>query len=531
MKATKCFIAGLFTLASIGLPSCSDDDNWNDVDGANPAMNLTSEHLRTEAGRTIKIAGELTDADGIAKIDLVCHELNLNKTIDLIEIYGEPQTTYNLDYAFAIQGDEKGDNFNVEVTVTDIGGRKTQGNVLVTLDGDFAAPVFTAAPDKEITVLIKAQTLFNLKFSVEDNRVIDYVEVNVEGVNGFPIRVDGEGKNKLDFARKLTLPSDKASYNVTITAYDKAAQENEVRSTSVSSIVNVSELPDFEKMYLADVATPAELNSDLFGVPMLVDHVGKYTYQARYYNKKAGTQICFIPQKTDFSPICFGPDAENAQVLGDNPETVGRITLDKAGVYYLIDFNTLTGAYSLQTYNVSDAISPIRHLHYGENDLNTWNERNDLGAIWWQEWYITLADGPGATSPRLVQDKTNPNIFYIEQYAVSEGEEKQLTLHNWHSHGWWNYTTWRNETSDDPDKFMYYGMYFEDTPHYKNNKEYFDWKYGKVAGFDINLWQGSEDYRKQFVPDKKVKIKPTSSGNYRFEFDAHLERAKMVPIK
>ena len=53
-----------------------------------------------------------------------------------------------------------------------------------------------------------------------------------------------------------------------------------------------------------------------------------------YYNENAGTQICFLPQKTDFSPICFGPDMQTEGLLGDDPETVGRIELTKANTRF-----------------------------------------------------------------------------------------------------------------------------------------------------------------------------------------------------
>lgn len=529
MKLTsKCLATGLFMTVAACMASCSDDDEWKDVDGANPTMDLTSEHIRTEAGRSINVTGKLTDADGIASISLVCHALNLNKTIDLIEIYGEPVKEYDLDYTFKIQENETGDNFNIDVTVTDVGGRKQTKTVNVTLDGDFTAPVFTAAPDKEITVLIKQNTTFNLKFTVEDNRAIDHITVNVEGVNGFPITIQGGGEKKVEYSNKLSLPAQEASYQVTITAYDQAAQEEEVRSTEVTSTVNVSELPDFEKMYLADVATSAELNSDVFGVPMLIDHVGEYTYQARYYNEKAGTEICFIPQKTDFSPICFGPDPDNNNVLTDDPDVAGRITLDRAGVYYLIDFNTSTGAYSLSTYEISEAVNPIMHMHYGQNDLNKWWAPNEDDIVW-DEWYFGPASGPGDVT-RMEQDSKNPNIFIVESWRLETAEEMNFILHNYHSDGWWNFTTWRVDDSADPDKFMYYGNFIEATSHYESNKDYFDYKYGNVPDFDITKWS-SEDYRKNFVPDNWVKPVVQRGGTYKFIFDAHLERARLVPAE
>ncbi len=336
-------LSGLLVMSALGLASCSDDDKWPVADGAAPEFNIDSEHLMTVAGRSIKIA----------------------------EIYGEPLKEYELDYEYKIQENVEGESFTVKVEVTDVAGKTTSHDVLVTLDADFTAPVFTAAPDREVTVLIKANTVFNLKFTVEDNREIDYVTVNVDGVQGFPIRIEGEGKNKVEFAQALSLPGTPAEYKMTITAYDVPAQEDEVRSSKVESTLSVSELPDFSVLYLADVETAADLNSDLCGVPMAMDHVAPYKYRVRYYNAAAGTKICFLPQKTDFGPICFGPEADNAEVLGDDPDAVGRITLDKAGVYYLITVNTYDRTFTLEDYPVSEATNPVAGMHYGQNDLNT----------------------------------------------------------------------------------------------------------------------------------------------------------------
>lgn len=533
-----CFL-GALAISMLPFASCDNDSKWNIVDGAAPAFELEGDHVMTEAGQTIRLAGKIYDADGISTISLKCPELLLDKTIDIIEIYGEPLTEYELDYNFKIQASETGDNFDVAITVTDVAGQSVTRNVLVTMDGDYLAPVFEASPDKEITVLIKANTVFNLKFTATDNREIDYIEVDVEGVDGFPVRIDGEGRNRIEYAQKLPLPNVPAEYSLAITAYDKPAQDGEVRSTVINSAITVSELPDFSNMYLADVATAAELNSDVFGVPMACDHVAPFTYRARYYNESAGTQICFIPQKTDFSPICFGPDALDSTVLGDDPETVGRITLDKAGVYYLIDFNIQTGTYSLSTYTPAEAVSPIMNLHYGQDDLNTWWETNDMSAIWWQEWYFGPASGPGDVT-RMEQDAKNPHIFYVNDWNLTSGDELNFILHNWHHDGWWNFTTWRVDDSADPSRFMYYGNYHPTTPHYESNDAYFDFKYINVdpdeyafmypgvAPFDLTKW-GTEDYRKNFVPDNWVKPLVKVSGKYRLVFDAHTERARLVP--
>lgn len=75
---SKCLTAGICLYSVVAIPACSSDDDWKDVDGAAPALTLSSVHEMTEAGRTIKIAGQVTDNDGISTIDLVCKALNLN---------------------------------------------------------------------------------------------------------------------------------------------------------------------------------------------------------------------------------------------------------------------------------------------------------------------------------------------------------------------------------------------------------------------------------------------------------------------
>lgn len=216
-------------LALLNLWSCSDD-NWDAVDNADPDFTVQSEHVMTAAGRTFKLAGKIKDADGISSITLRCPQLSLNKTIDILSIYGEPLKEYDLDYQFKVQENVEGESFDVAVLITDVVGNVTEKKVLVTLDGDFTAPVFTAAPDKEMTVLMKASPVFNLKFTVEDNHAIDYITVDVEGIDGFPIRIEGEGRNKIEYSNALALPAQLASYNVKIEAFDLPAQENEVRS-------------------------------------------------------------------------------------------------------------------------------------------------------------------------------------------------------------------------------------------------------------------------------------------------------------
>lgn len=521
--------------ALLALTACSNDNEWKDVDGGTPTLTLSTSHERTEAGRSIKIAGKVTDNDGIASIDLVCHDLNLKKNINIIEIYGDPLKEYNLDYAFKIQENQNGEDFNVEITITDVGGRKEKQNFRITLDGDWTPPYFTTSPDAEVIVLIKEKTTFNLKFGVADNRVVDYIDIDVvditdgadapKQVEGFPRRVDGNGTDKLDFSEKLTLPSKEATLKATVTAYDREANEP-AHSATFSSLVKVQELQDMEKMWLCDVTDEDNLNSDIFGVPILCDHVGPFKYQVRYYNEKAGTEICLLGQKGSFGPLCFAPSKDNASVLGDNPEEVNRIRLEQANTYYLINFDTFNGTYSTQAYSVSDAIDPVMHMHFGGDDLNTWWDWNAADP-WWQEFYFGPMSGGPDDVKKMTQDAKNPHIYVYEDWKLSQGDDLHFVIHNWHSNGWWNFVAWRVDDSADPNKFMYYGNVHPDNPHYTGNADYFQWKYDGAV--DLDKW-GDESYRKEFVPDNWVDMKQIErGGTFKLIFDAHTERARLIP--
>ena len=135
-----------FLSLTLWTTGCSDDDGYPDVDGQDPSIALTTDHIQTAAGRTFTLEGTITDADGISTIQLQCADLYLNKTIDLIEIYDKPLETYELSYNFEIQPNEIGEQFTVKVTVTDVGGRSVSQDVRVTLDGDFENPIFVIAP-------------------------------------------------------------------------------------------------------------------------------------------------------------------------------------------------------------------------------------------------------------------------------------------------------------------------------------------------------------------------------------------------
>ena len=480
MKTKKCI--SLLLILLFLLNGCSDDDGYSDVDGLPPTIVMGSSNIKTEPGREITIKAKVEDKDGLRSINLKNAAFNLDKTIDLT--LDSIVYSFDLNYKYKIVKGLEGDNFQLDVTATDRGGRTTTETVLVTMDGDFTNPVFTVSPDAAITVRL------NVKFTAEDDKALDLVTINIPEINySREITTFTNSGKTLEFNDPITLPSAVATYNLTLKAVDKAGLE-----TSKTSVITVSEMPDFPKMYLADVATVAELNSDVFGVPMRIERTAAYEYKANYYCQKAGTEIFFLPQKSDFTPICFGIDPADNTKLTDDPDIAEPIVLTQANVYYEITFNVKTAIYKVKTYAIADAIDPVPHK-FGSISLDTWGD----GGSWLQEFYFGYMTSNPREVSRFTQDATNPHLYYLANpLSLEAGQKMNFVFHNWHSDGWWNYCSWRVDNSDEPEIFNYYG-------DYKNPA------WTKPNGADN--WA-------------KPTVKQT--GSYKLYFDAHLGRAKLV---
>jgi hypothetical protein len=481
-----------------GIMSCSDDDGYSAVDNQVPTIMLPSEHIQTEAGRQFTIEGTIKDADGIKSINLKNEGMMLDKTINLLELYDELQTEYALKYTYQRNYTKDwtdASSFPVLITVEDVVGNKQTATVTVTADGDFTLPNFTVAPSEEVTVLVGPNPKFKLNCSVSDNKVLKSIHV-VSNDLKIDETIETGNVSTFDLTKAYQLPANvTGSYDMTVTVFDTFDNE-----TSVATNIVVSEMPDFEKMYLADVESAAELSSDVFGVPMLIDHTGEFEYTAHYYNQKAGTKVRFIPQMTDFEPICFGPDAENADLLANNPDAAQGIVLDKVA-YYEIKLNTKTGKYSVNTYTPAAQTVKLHGKDYTYpltlNGTTTFDFGDGSGD---QPAQICLAgaglpDGAGnwttnqnAGAYILNQDAKNPYLLYREG-TYEAGTQIEFTISATHWWGWWPEPFWRFDGSDANEK---------------------------------NTLNGGDNMKKMTVP---------ATGKYRFEFDYHLLRSRLIPVK
>lgn len=483
-KSNHSLLAALLAMTAVTFAtSCSDDDNFSDVDGKAPTIALETDHIQTEAGRQFTIAGQVKDADGIRSIRLQNSDMLLDKTINLLELYGDSLIyDYKLAYKYTSKKDwTDSSSFPVNITVEDIGGRTTSATLTVSADGDFTNPEFSVAPSGELTVLVQNPKL-TLGFTVTDNKRLDYIQVECPAL-GINDRIDAAGQSEMKVKKVYEVPSEKQSCLLTVTAYDKFNNKVMAQST-----VNVDEMPDFEKMYLADVESAKDLTSDVYGVPMVIDHTGPYEYTAHYYNQKAGTKVRFIPQMTDFEPICFGVDPSDNSVLINDASSALGIELNEVA-YYEIKLNIVTGAYSVKTYEPTTEKMTL--------DGSTTIDFGDGSGA--QPAQICLAGGglPGTPSWTtnqnndafiLSQDAANKYLLYRE-CELEAGTEIEYTISQTHWWGWWPEPYWRFDGSEFNEK---------------------------------NVKNGGDNMKKSKVP---------ATGKYRIEFDYHLLRSRIIPVK
>ena len=73
-----------FLFAATLTTGCSDDNDYKDVDGQKPVVELIADHIHVDPGSELTLTATITDADGIRSIRLQNAELYLDKTIVLI---------------------------------------------------------------------------------------------------------------------------------------------------------------------------------------------------------------------------------------------------------------------------------------------------------------------------------------------------------------------------------------------------------------------------------------------------------------
>jgi hypothetical protein len=397
---TGALMLGLFA-------TCTDEaGSFNDAE--EPQVQLSLQELFGEPGRAFNITGTITDDIGIADIRLQIAEWYLDKTISLRR--DTLVRAYELDYRFKMpaEGVDMSKNYTIVITVTDVAGKVTVVNKSINPNGDFEAPQLDAPLPDTVTVLLKENTVLNLNFTITDNKELAYVVVRCEGLSINDSVSTTE--TSYHYANSIALTSQQGLYDFSVRASDKMG--NLLESNFVA---NVSEMPDFLKIYLTEFLTKETLNAHLVGAAAPASRTVAYTYTIDFYADRADRGIYFIPQKTDLQPICFGIDPEETDKLTDDPAVSQPITFAEVG-YYHITVNIKTGAFSTEKYtpasttvNATDDVSEAWTATLPEQlmDLRLGIAGKGFPEYPAQDWV------PGEAI-LLLQDSNNPWILYKE---------------------------------------------------------------------------------------------------------------------
>ena len=485
------------------LSACDDNDSYSKVDGAAPTITMENE-LLAEPGRKFTLQATIADNDGLSTIRITNADFYLDKTINLIELKGEVLNTYELNYSYTPDKSfAETDKFAVDITATDVLGNQTSKTVTVCMNGDFTAPSFAIAPSDNITVLFSDDTKLKVNFTAVDDKALRKVTISIPDINYEKEITKFENAKRLVYTEFVSLPSELAEYQMSITLVDTTGL-----TASKQSVITVSELIDFDKMYLADVASAEDMNSDLFGVPMLVEHGSEpFSYVAHYYASKANQEVRFVPQKTDFEPICFAADPDIESTLGVTYDATEPIVLGEVG-YYEIKLNTKDATYSVEKWTPEVVTAtPESNGAYKQASLKNANPL-PLNSTYYlddaQEYTSQLQlsligsglPGVGSWAPAdpfiLTQSTDNPYLFYAEMELEAD-TKLEFTISPRHDWGWWPEPYWRFESGE-------------------NNS-------------------GENEYNTRNGGNNMTTVTVPTSGKYRFEFDTALLRSKFILIK
>jgi hypothetical protein len=230
---------------------------------------------------------------------------------------------------------------------------------------------------------------------------------------------------------KFKMPDTAANkiHSITLTATN-------VGNNQTSRQFKISLNTDFPKMYLTETTDPANLTSDLFGVPMLINKLGSYSYEATYYSSAANSKIWFIPGKTAVKPIMYGVDPANTTKLTGDFAKAQPFVLPAVG-YYKININTLNLTYTLTALpapNPAGAYPQVAIAGSGFFDYPTMNYSNVLPDL-------ILMD----------KDAVNPYLFTktVKLGLPSGANFSSCSFIFTTNNGWTNF--WRFDNGADPE--------------------------------------------------------------------------------
>lgn len=439
-----------YTLGCISFffTSCNDEGNeYPDLDGQSPNIELTSNHIHTLTGYEFSLKGKIVDKDGIQSIHILCSDLYLDKTIDLLQLYSECQYEYNLDYAFTIPEEIEGTSFTIKIIVTDVGGRVTEDSILVTMDGDYTLPELEIKSSTTINVVVSEGTEHTVQFQATDNKGLAYVEVSapeLDLIDQVQVSTQVDTLTSFDYEKNLSFPTDKlGSFKMYMRAVDLLG------NVAIDSCnVLISLVKDYTSMYFVDFEgnDPSLLIQDQFGIPFSAKHIDNFQYEAHCYSK-GGTPVRFIVNEDNFD-ICFGADKNNNGKLTSIVENLQPIVLPEEG-YYKIMINTLEETYSVEREIPEDTPLPIGQkvtaYNPGDGGSQEYIYQFGLAGNGFEGAFGFTTDNVYEMTP----DVHNPYQLSCELTFSEGGNDLDFTLTPNHPWGWWIEPSWRYDGRDN----------------------------------------------------------------------------------
>lgn len=404
--------------------------------GDAPVFRLDSgtSFLEPVAGETIFIRGHASDDVELASIEILIPAWSLKKTIDLSE---RKIKEYDLDYKFKTPDDASEEDVEFTIVVMDVGGQKTAFRYQLSATGDKTAPVLYANKDilSELqdvyTIVSNVDLTYDLRIDVVDDRGLKNLALSCEKlVLDRVVRICG---TEYSLAEPVALKAG-GEYEFYVSSEDMKGNK-----TEKTFRILVNNIPTYPVMYLADVDTDEELNSDLFGVPMLVDKTSDYTYSGKYYSEKENTEVRFLTNPATFSELTFGESAVNKGTLvsGRSVVDVTPIVLPKAGQYYQIDMDLAKSKVSVK--EIDPGVNP--------------NENVEIAIF---PWYSPFVFPVGTTVNKLtfITDdyvmKKNERNSYLHSIdcLIKKNDEGQLLEFYFTNRSAW-YPCWRFDATNN----------------------------------------------------------------------------------
>lgn len=393
------FTLWTFLMTVLCFAGCKEEATvFADVDGLNPSIDLTTDHIRTELGKQFTLTGEITDNDGIKSIQLICYELDLEKTIDLLAIYDEIKYEYDLSYKFIMPEEVELNEFTIKVIVTDLGGRTTEQSVKITTDGDSISPVISDVnpADKTVYVLLtEGSTSHNLSFNVTDDKGLDYVKIVIPELNVNEIIEVEENVRELNVVKTFNLPFENKEYSVEISAVDLLGNIQIYTYNIVASSVI-----DYDKMYMVDFENDSELALYAWGSHITMTRKEAFTYTATYYSH-GNAKLRFTVSNTNFEN-CYGESKTTSGQLTSDLNEMQPVTILDEG-YYDITINVLD-----LTYTITEHEAVI--VDYGVLTVYGGNWQGAESGVW-----------TPASNFIMTQDSTNKACYSTEITMTETG--------------------------------------------------------------------------------------------------------------